>query len=475
MKTLLELLEMPEAEVAKEAVDILTKLGYIVVYVEDSYVFGHHPTSAESKLMLVSHMDTVRDEKQKMDLFKVHHIIRNRTGILGGDDRCGVYVNMNLINKLDIKPYVLFTHGEECGGKGVKKFCADKVLDDFINNVHLFVEYDRKGLNDMVVYHEPENIRQLDPFLALGYEKSFGSYSDVATLSAEYQVAHVNLSVGYFNQHTINEHIYTPIVEDAIYLGHALYKNFVKYFPEQVKIKPIRTYRYSGGYQSSFFLGSGNADGDDDFDMSHIYGGAYWQDNKDKKTKEKGGSFRRCYICGIFKNPASEMDWDVTEGAWVCNTCSGSVVDDHALHYTYKYPHKCVHCKLYYKTKDVNWNNKMYGYECKSCKAKQNIPQDKKAGESTPAIVTHTKTSKVIQHPSVQTKYQCEMCESMTPQKVVFNNEVITMYDIGGVCESCFEIGIQGLWWKRSDAVGTMRNGVIVPMQNIDRSHIGGA
>ena len=464
MKTLVELLEMKEEAVAEEAVRFLTEHGYTIVHSEDGYIFGHHPTSSESKLMLVSHMDTVRDEKKDIDIIKIHHIIRNKNGILGGDDRCGVYVNMNLITKLEKKPYVLFTHAEESGGKGVRKFCTDKVLDEFIENVHLFVEYDRKGLNDMVVYHEPENIKQLDPFLALGYEKAFGSYSDVATLSAEYQVAHVNLSVGYFNQHTVNEHIYVPIVEDAITLGKALFKNFVKYFPTQVKIKPIKVYTYKGGgYQSSFFRDLGESEDDrDDFDMDIMYGGSYWRGNKNNRSKgERGGTFRRCYICGIFKDPSKEMDWSPKDGAWVCNCCTGTVGCDYSLYYNYNHPHKCAICKMYHKTKNVNWDKDLFGYVCKGCNIKRAQKEEKK-----PAL----KAIEGGKSSAVTTKYQCEMCNAMTPTKYIFNDDVTTQLDVGGVCESCVEIGIQGGWWKRSEVVGYMKEGVIIPIKIEDNN-----
>lgn len=120
---------------------------------------------------------------------------------LGADDRAGVLGIMELINK-GCRPHVLFTCGEEVGGIGVGEFVKDH--DEFPFDCRYFIELDRQGHGEAVFYHcdNPTFENYIESF---GFTTAIGSYSDIVDLSQAYDIAGVNLSIGYLNEHTTSE------------------------------------------------------------------------------------------------------------------------------------------------------------------------------------------------------------------------------------------------------------------------------
>ena len=122
---------------------------------------------------------------------------------IGGDDRCGIYAILQIIK--DFKCSVLFTEDEEIGCVGAEKFA---VSDYIVNNdINYIIEIDRRGTNDCVFYScdNPD----FEEFIeSTGYFKTaWGSVSDISTIAPALGVAAVNLSSGYFDEHTTRETI----------------------------------------------------------------------------------------------------------------------------------------------------------------------------------------------------------------------------------------------------------------------------
>ena len=65
---------------------------------------------------------------------------------IGGDDRCGVYMILQIIN--EVRCHVLFCEDEETGGNGARAFAGSGIQMD----VNYIVEMDRRGNNDAVFY-----------------------------------------------------------------------------------------------------------------------------------------------------------------------------------------------------------------------------------------------------------------------------------------------------------------------------------
>ena len=185
-------------------------------------IVGQHftyykPTSnaVNPRVCLVAHIDTVYKCTDIAPTVEILHglmvIHRNSTG-LGADDRAGVYACMKL--RAQTGSAVLLTDLEERGGVGAKE-ASNALKDYFQENIGYFIEMDRAGRNDMVFYNnEP---RRFVKFIKkFGFKEAHGSYSDIASIGIITGIAGVNISTGYFMQHTKNEFLIPEILEENI-------------------------------------------------------------------------------------------------------------------------------------------------------------------------------------------------------------------------------------------------------------------
>jgi len=166
---------------------------------------------------LVAHVDTVRDEykwrgkKKKgkyvfdpIDLVFERGIYKNKSGILGADDRAGCYVLWYYMLQGENKPHVLFTNHEESGGQGVKAFLReyDNMLK--MSDIRLFIEIDRRGVSEYVTYNTIPN--EVHKYVkSFGFHEGMGSFSDIMYLTQDTGIPSVNLSAGYYNEHSSRE------------------------------------------------------------------------------------------------------------------------------------------------------------------------------------------------------------------------------------------------------------------------------
>jgi hypothetical protein len=142
------------------------------------------------------------------------NIIWRKNGILGGDDRAGILIMLFVFNECRKKkiapPSFLLTNGEESGCTGMRSFIDDilKKMDDggkgLFEQVRLLLGLDRKGASEYVYYIEPEEVVKgyIESF---GFTKEHGSMSDSRDLSLYLEVPSVNLSVGYYSNHSERE------------------------------------------------------------------------------------------------------------------------------------------------------------------------------------------------------------------------------------------------------------------------------
>lgn len=195
-----QLLMMAEHEVLTYAVIELEKFYERVDSDYDNYVIA----CGTSPIALVAHVDTVSWGTKGMTLAWNKNVLRNEQGILGADDRAGVFGILEAVRKAKhlklAMPTIIFTNHEESGGRGVKQFIKDKVFTG--EDINLFVELDRKGCNEYVFYTSSLPKQVMDYVESFGFCKREGSYSDIMDLAFAYKIPAVNLSVGYYSQHT---------------------------------------------------------------------------------------------------------------------------------------------------------------------------------------------------------------------------------------------------------------------------------
>ena len=190
------ILQKTQKELKELLFNYLTKKDYTPTD-GDGYLYA----KGDIPILLVAHLDTVHREIPKDVFFDEEQMVMwSPTGI-GGDDRCGVYLITQIINH-GFRPHILFLEDEEKGCIGAGK-CTKELEKP---NVKFMVEIDRKGENDCVFY-DCENKAFISYIETFGFEKAFGSFTDVCTLSKAWDIASVNLSSGYYNAHTNTEYI----------------------------------------------------------------------------------------------------------------------------------------------------------------------------------------------------------------------------------------------------------------------------
>lgn len=190
----------------------LHKLGYDEGKLHNKKDFLY--AEGDAPYMLVAHLDTVHKDLPSIICYsKDGNYMMSPQGI-GGDDRCGVYIILELLTKLPFKPYVVFTMDEEIGGLGADAFieymCGYNAPD-----LKYIVEYDRKGNNDCVFY-QCDNQPFVDFVEKYGFKRAYGTFSDISLIAPELGVAAVNLSSGYYNPHTEHEYVSMSDMNDII-------------------------------------------------------------------------------------------------------------------------------------------------------------------------------------------------------------------------------------------------------------------
>ena len=174
-------------------------------------------------VLLTAHLDTVHDKVVKdyyedktwnQQKLRFEHTVSSPQGI-GGDDRCGVYMILEILGSTNYRPSILFCEDEEIGGVGSNKFVYTKYCSE-LKEMKFFLELDRCNGNDAVFYNCGNNDFQEFIMEKGGYEYNTGSFSDISVLSPATDVASVNLSCGYYYQHTLAEYVNLEEMEDSI-------------------------------------------------------------------------------------------------------------------------------------------------------------------------------------------------------------------------------------------------------------------
>lgn len=229
---ILALDEMPLKEELKKHLKNI----YDNVSEEDGFLYAE----GEVPVLLIAHLDTVhKNLAPPICWSKDKRFIMSPNGI-GGDDRCGVYMILEIIK--EFKCSVLFCEQEEVGCVGAKKFCTSGINPD----VNYIMEFDRKGSEDSVFY-DCEN-KDFEKFInSVGFKTQWGSCSDISKIAPHLGVAAVNLSSGYYNAHCLYEFIDMHFVEKNIGLAKKLLEKNT-----ETKYEYIEKKRYTCNYKDKY-------------------------------------------------------------------------------------------------------------------------------------------------------------------------------------------------------------------------------
>ena len=163
-------------------------------------------------IALVAHLDTVfKQPPQRIFYDKTYNVLWSPEG-LGADDRAGIFSIVQII-KSGFRPTVILTTDEEKGCKGAE--AVVKCLPDPPTSLKYIIELDRQGANDCVFY-ECDNPAFTEYITSFGFEFNYGSFSDISEICPKWKVAGVNLSIGYYDEHSVSETLYVDQMFETI-------------------------------------------------------------------------------------------------------------------------------------------------------------------------------------------------------------------------------------------------------------------
>ena len=169
--------------------------------------YGYSPTLSDGYLyaegtlpvMLVAHLDRKHKDTLTSICKSIEGIWMSPEGICG-DDRCGVFAVLQLAR--DYNCHILFTEDEEIGCVGAGKFVKSGIKPD----LNYIIQIDRRGSDDAVYYNCDNG--DFEKFITqFGFKTAIGSCSDISKVAPHLGAAAVNLSSGYYSEHTMHEYI----------------------------------------------------------------------------------------------------------------------------------------------------------------------------------------------------------------------------------------------------------------------------
>lgn len=219
----------------------------------DGFLFA----KGDLPILLLAHLDTVHKTLPKTIVYDLTNGSIYSTNGIGGDDRCGVYMILEIIKKYNCS--VLFCEDEEIGGVGAKKFIKTDLANELEFNYA--IEFDRKGSHDAVFY-DCDN-EDFEEFITEDfYKTAYGSFSDISVVAPFLKCAAVNLSCGYYNAHTENEYVILSEMDASIkaackIIEKTTEKDKFEYIEAEHNYMNYDWYKkYFGGYSSNSKSGS---------------------------------------------------------------------------------------------------------------------------------------------------------------------------------------------------------------------------
>lgn len=271
-------------------------------------------TKGQSELYptMVCHVDTVHDvnmnvQVQRIDdkLYAFDSNKMQQYGI-GGDDKVGIYITLQLLEQFDTFKAVFFKD-EEVGCVGSRK--ADFT---FFDDSTIVLECDRKGNSDFV-----NHISMVDLFnkelendisaILKHYKRKVttGGMTDVQQIAENNNVMVANMSCGYYEPHSDSEYINIDDVYDTCLLCYQIFSA-----TKHKRYEMTRTKKYHSWYNKSYNSKNHSA-------INHY--DPYLYDEYDSPTIYSSGQNDGeyfCYSCGGFAK------FDDMEGTIHCNTCN---------------------------------------------------------------------------------------------------------------------------------------------------------
>lgn len=208
MKLLKTLMKMKQDELYNTLKRYISEK-YEITVIRNKFIIG----VGDIPIGLVAHLDTVHKFPPTTFFFdRDNNVLWSPDG-LGADDRAGVYAIIQII-EAGYRPHVIFCKDEEKGGIGAQELILNFPECPF-ENLKCLIELDRSGKNDCVFYDCDNKVfnKYIEGF---GFKTDEGSFSDICIIAPTWQVAAVNLSVGYYEEHSFAEFLCITYLSETI-------------------------------------------------------------------------------------------------------------------------------------------------------------------------------------------------------------------------------------------------------------------
>ena len=244
MFTLEDVLSIPsysrnEVRVQEFILDLLPKIGGLTtsmdgkgnIYVTKGNTDGHYPC-------VMAHMDTVHSDQtdliannQKLSLMSSYKgveehihafnpITHEQTGI-GGDDKCGVYICLRLLEQMDTLKAVFWVE-EEIGMMGSRN-----ASPEFFEDVAYAIQFDAPTGNyysiscsGISLWNEDYHSKVLPILESNGIDNFTNDpFTDVVQIKQKFGINCSVVASGYYKMHTSKEYVVRDHVEKAVKVG----------------------------------------------------------------------------------------------------------------------------------------------------------------------------------------------------------------------------------------------------------------
>jgi len=275
LERLTEILSVPsysgeEDRMIKYLKGVLDSKGYKYTVDKQENIYITKGVS-EAYPLFVAHTDTVHRVNENLRIKEYVHndnihvdklaltgydMETNKPSGCGGDDKCGIYLALEMLDTLENVKVALFI-SEEIGCIGSRG--AVKTNPEFFSNVGYAIQYDSPEGNSLSSTLMGEYLFEgssvfTDKVGGLIREHGITKwerhpFTDVYSLMEEFDFCCLNLAAGYYKYHTNNEYVIVDDVQNGYDLGLKLFEvlgenKYVR--PKVKKWEPIHSHQSSG-------------------------------------------------------------------------------------------------------------------------------------------------------------------------------------------------------------------------------------
>lgn len=207
-KNIQTLFRLSQEQLRNLMIKFLKKKEYTQITKTKDYIVGQ----GNIPITLVAHLDTVFDQVPSQIFYDEKQSVMWSPQGLGADDRAGVFAITEILRK-GYRPNVIFTTEEESGCVGAQKLVKQNPKS--LVDTKYIVQLDRRGSIDCVFYDfVDENFENY--IESFGFKTANGTFTDISVIAPRWNVAAVNLSVGYFGEHSKEEILNTHFLLETI-------------------------------------------------------------------------------------------------------------------------------------------------------------------------------------------------------------------------------------------------------------------